>query len=63
MDKRVVALKVTLTAEEAELVRQAGEVLYGKGHPVRRAVVARELALRAARRLVKKPAKPRQDGR
>lgn len=53
VNKRVSTLTLKLTEAEAELLRKAGEALYGKGHPVRPGVVARELALWAARRLLK----------
>lgn len=58
VNKRVQTLTIKLTEAEADILRRAGEVLYGKGHPVRPGVVARELALRSARQLVKdKPKK------
>jgi len=53
-----VAVTLKLTEQDLELFRKAGESLYGKGHPVPRSTVIRELAKRAAQQIVRK--KPRR---
>jgi len=58
VEKRTVAVTLKLTEQDLELFRKAGESLYGKGHPVPRSTVIRELAKRAAQQIVRK--KPRR---
>ena len=45
---------IKLSEEELERFRKAGEVLYGKGHPVPRSTVIRELANQRTEQLLKK---------
>ena len=53
-NQRIVPVTIKLSEEELERFRKAGEVLYGKGHPVPRSTVIRELANQRTEQLLKK---------
>jgi hypothetical protein len=57
MDKRTVPVTIKLSEEELERLKQAGEVLYGKNHPVPRGTLIRELLNQRAEQILKR--KPR----
>lgn len=57
VDKRTVSVTLKLADGDIDLIRQAGEALYGKEHPVPRATLIRELAKRGAREVIKKKSK------